>query len=513
MRQIATYSLSRADVDSIDLPATLAQCRAFVDGWLTSKTGNDDHLTTEQIVLKNGGRHATLQREDFLTPSGTMFAITLTEPSGAGRFQTYFACSYDDSDFVLFCQLRTATDDVALARVNRYSPYCPEVVRKIVKQGRWLSGMNPVETDVIACVDRDGGRRLQEMIWNFDRTLPIVVISEYQEFPLHPNLSSGLAYDLVGMATVVEIDAGASWLITEQQGREWSCYGGAVRLYWPMRDEHDSPFWHPLWTQSKLLSNAHDTKHAAGRIRNQIRRMILSRSAFRGEPALIRRIRTEHLTDQVTRAKDRGEFEELSRAYERENSALKDKIESLEDQVIELEKKNEELAAQVRQLDIAKRWQSSEMGDIEPDDVSPPTTVMEAVNLARTTYNRLVFGRDVNEGVKALNATAGPPEKVLRYLQVLDKIATDLATGALSGGEQYQQKFRDHGVHMSGEGGLSRAQKQMRTWDDGSGERKLFISHLKVNEKTSPDRCVRIYFEWDNKVQKFKVGWVGRHPG
>jgi len=36
--------------------------------------------------------------------------------------------------------------------------------------------------------------------------------------------------------------------------------------------------------------------------------------------------------------------------------------------------------------------------------------------------------------------------------------------------------------------------------------------HLKPNDALSPDRCVRIYFDWDDATRQVIVGWVGRHP-
>lgn len=51
-----------------------------------------------------------------------------------------------------------------------------------------------------------------------------------------------------------------------------------------------------------------------------------------------------------------------------------------------------------------------------------------------------------------------------------------------------------------------------RPWDDGNGQRKVFDWHLKPSDATAPDRCVRIYFEYDENRRKTVVGWVGRHP-
>jgi hypothetical protein len=51
-----------------------------------------------------------------------------------------------------------------------------------------------------------------------------------------------------------------------------------------------------------------------------------------------------------------------------------------------------------------------------------------------------------------------------------------------------------------------------RTWDDGTGRRRQFELHLKPAEGTSPDRCVRIYFEYDDASGRSIIAWVGRHP-
>jgi hypothetical protein len=47
-------------------------------------------------------------------------------------------------------------------------------------------------------------------------------------------------------------------------------------------------------------------------------------------------------------------------------------------------------------------------------------------------------------------------------------------------------------------------------WSDGQGKRE-FRLHLKPTDGTSPDRCVRFYFEFDEERQITIVGWVGRH--
>ena len=74
--------------------------------------------------------------------------------------------------------------------------------------------------------------------------------------------------------------------------------------------------------------------------------------------------------------------------------------------------------------------------------------------------------------------------------------------------------FLERGIKASTESDTirrSQVEMQRRTWHDGSGRRK-FEMHLKPNEGTSPDRCVRIYFDFDAGIGRTVVGWIGRHP-
>ena len=66
-----------------------------------------------------------------------------------------------------------------------------------------------------------------------------------------------LASDLAGSAHVMVID----WDVTYEFSRivvdEWSCFGGAVRIYWPglFDFETDDPYVHPLYTAQTIRRN------------------------------------------------------------------------------------------------------------------------------------------------------------------------------------------------------------------------------------------------------------------
>jgi hypothetical protein len=69
-------------------------------------------------------------------------------------------------------------------------------------------------------------------------------------------------------------------------------------------------------------------------------------------------------------------------------------------------------------------------------------------------------------------------------------------------------------VNASGESETvknSASERRKRTWHDGTAARE-FDLHLKPTDATHPDRCVRIYFDYDEERELGVIGWVGRHP-
>ncbi len=323
-----------------------------------------------------------------------------------------------------------------------------------------------------------------------------------------------------GLAIVAQIDRVASWTLTEERGRDWSCFNGAVRLYWPTPDVTGSPHDHPLWTQYRLLASTPSTQEAARRIRNALRRMILGQSAFSiRESGIASEVRErerererEEQEAQRDRAREAEDWEGLENSYAAQNERDANEIRALRREVSDLKDENRDLKVQLRNLTQALRH-SGAADEVAPDEDSPPTTVSEAVEAARSRFSELlVFGSDVDGGVSDLRDEAGPPDKVLRYLEQLAEMTRLRKAGEL--GTDPILWLAAQGVDASAEGKTVRnspTQMARRRWNDGRAQRE-FTLHLKPNESTSPDLCVRIYFDYDDDREKTIVGWVGRHP-
>ena len=404
----------------------------------------------------------------------------------------------------------------------RFDARCPQVLRNLIDMDAWRAGSSELGTTPLYYDGPSAGSDLVELIWSDTRSIPIVVISDQDGLVLHPDIAERMARDIAGLGMVVCIDHRAAWQFTEEKGREWSCYNGAIRLYWPVSSTPDEgPRRHPLWTATRLLSRVDDTRAAADRICNQIRRLILGQSAFSRRDTLVAsRIRgaiREHEEAQReaerARAQEADDWEGLAEIYLADNDSHGNQRDALQENTRDLEESISDLKAQLRNAQQALRY-SSDPYDVAPDEEVPPATSRDAFEAASERHGDvLVFGSDVTVGVSGMSDEAEPPEKVLYYLDQLAEMTQARNDGGL--GTSATHWLAQRNVTASGESETIRnspTEMQRRAWDDGTGERRQFERHLKPNDAAHPDLCVRIYHDYSAELGTTIVGWIGRHP-
>jgi hypothetical protein len=146
-------------------------------------------------------------------------------------------------------------------------------------------------------------------------------------------------------------------------------------------------------------------------------------------------------------------------------------------------------------------------------------TLEEAVKRARNDFSdNLVFGNDIDKGVKERNKDAGrPPAKVYYYLQTLSEVTEIKRTARPDC--SLLLLARMYGCNCSSESNRVQENEncmRKRTWHDGA-EYSRFIYHLKPSEGERlngewDNFCIRIYFKWSEETKKTIVGWIGKHP-
>jgi len=507
MRKVAGYSFEQSSTSHQDGTIRADSALAAVETWLGEK-GAADH-TTGAFVFRDG-RKGQYRKSEIAIDGAYLTEHTLQEPTDAGLIQTDIKIGVVGGKVLTYVELRAGTPLNWVGPVN-LDIRCPRVVRTILDGSRdWKLGETLLGTKAIRFRGASDADTLEAVIWHAERNLPVVCISEDDDGPLTKDISDQMAVDLSGLAIVAQMDSIASWTITKLRGKEWSCFNGAIRLYWPSVNG-SNPLQHPLWTKFSLLRDAGSADAASRKIRQQFRRRILGLSAFSvSEPVELRQIRDKRTAEAVEQERAKlqsdSDWEKLANSYSVENDDLKQRVNAAESEM-------NDLRIQLANLQSALQWKETTESEVAPREELPPTTVAEAVDRARNSLTRVHFGGDVDWGVTTLSADAGPPDRILDYLEALQDMADEHAKGPL--GVTQVQWLRNRGVHGSGESEtILNSDKEMkkRTWAGPNGPQR-FEKHLKPSDNISPDKCVRIYYEFEPKHNRVVVGWVGRHPG
>ena len=511
MRRVACYAAT-SFLRASDVPQSVGiWVIAIVERWLASK-GIPRLSVGRQTSTLREGRDAIVDYEQIAFNDDYIWEVSLEQPTDTGRLFTRICLGIGNGRAYLFVELRAGGDGMLVTPVD-IDARCPQVLRQILDSRVWTVGNTPAQTKAISWHGADAAKRFMAVVKHADRNLPILVVSRYRGETLVPSMAAELARDLSGLAVVVDLDEVASWAITKTFGREWSCYNGALRLFWPFRGRHASAFNHPTWRRESLIEKAGDAIKAALRIRNQLRRQLLELSTYTfDEPRDFFRLRAE-----AQKFRFEALREEAERTGDQEKLAEHDfgECDRLQTQVLDQHSQIEKLRAQVDGLNEGFKYksQADEEDEIPPESETPIESVQDAVDRARETFgDTLLFGADVDSGVEDLAEDAGPPERIYTYLKTLAEMTRKRTSEGL--GKDMVQWLRDEGLKASGESeSILNDQAEMRklTWHDGQ-HRRQFENHLKPTDATSNDRCVRIYFDFDEDVQKTVVAYVGRHP-
>ncbi|HEU0029904.1 MAG TPA: hypothetical protein VFQ53_04670 [Kofleriaceae bacterium] len=402
-------------------------------------------------------------------------------------------------------RLRIASADFELlpARVQ-FRP--PRVIRTLLGRGDAHVGVHRVGVRPIA-IDPDGVPEMTELMLEQSRRHPFVVVSpEAYTDDVYATDPATLAIALAGLASVYVLTSRwAAFALTEEIGKQYSCYNGAVRIYWPRFDLETDPFGHPLWLPPQIADFAGDDSFA-----RFLLRMLAGAASFRFvEPEAIRAFRGR--VENARIAKLRAD---ASTNYD----ALFDEYARLDAHARELREQRDALAAENEALraELASRWvpptdARGENRSVAIDDRPEPTNVREAVEEARRRTSHLIFLDDAI--ASAHESPYKQPDRVCSALLAIDDVARRWAD-QLAGGPKLGSRrdaFRQRGFEYKED----ISQTAEGKWGDEytyayEGRRIVFAPHITIGAK-SPDRCLSIHMHWDEAKRKVVIAHVGRH--
>ena len=476
-----------------------------LDKWSGSKFEKEDDGS---VVIRQSGAPAVFDRSADEVEDKRRNTFTVLEPIDGGELQTDVDVLVDQKRTSFRCKLSVASDGGIIPTGVALRP--PRFVREIVGLGMpWTIG---VEGERVFGrhfdVDVEDVPELEQLIFAPQRRLPIVIVSDLDGETLAGDIQERLGQDLCGLAHTVRLSHEAAWELTRNRGREWSCYNGAIRLLWPFRSNSQDYRVHPLWTLDSLLRT--DTAvQARERLRGIIGGRILEASTFVADDSVFHDFEVAKLrraADQVRAvAQGDGDMHALADAYATENDALRARVDAQDKEIAILHGNIEALTIALRSATYASESETTE---------APPQTITEAVAAARRKlHGRVVIACETDTDIEDLNPSAGPPDKILRYLLTLGELADALSVGPL--GQSVPIWLRARNVECSGDSEtfkVSDKGKRFRT-RLVEGEAVECEFHAKPSEGVSPDLCVRIYFATGTEAPFVKVGYIGRHTG
>lgn len=344
------------------------------------------------------------------------------------------------------------------------------------------------------------------------RPYPIVLVSRRVQDDTPLINSSELAERLAGVAKVYELtDKWAAFRLTEEVSKTLSCYGGAVRLYWPRFNGEADPFTHPLWMPWQF-KDEDVTKRTLGQLCN----MVFDAAAFRHvEPLAITRIRSaaEREAREVARnsgAKSEDElFDDL---FEMEQ-----KLKTVEATNAELLQENKTLRENAAALVAHTAWKDltppasqlqAPAAIIEP---VVPTSVEEAVRQAEAKYKNVRFLPSAHS-----SASASPykqPERVQEALAALEEVASiwGETIGSSKAGGSLRQLFKTRGFDYADDVSQTAKGKWGSEYTAIYNGQALDISpHITLGAKQA-DTCLSIHWAWHKDEKVALVAHVGRH--
>lgn len=407
----------------------------------------------------------------------------------------------------------------------RASAYRPAVLDALADEADALAGGEPVPDAVRVLTDRFVPGFLDDCLLNPNRALPVVVLSPRPETgqPIVP--PERVLDELYGLAHVVELaHVPATFAITHRLGKEWSCFYGAVRVYWPGAAAAGDEFRrHPIYFPDHYPPGAED------RLLADLFRRIAAAAAVRfADPPKVRLAR--EAADRRRQDEERrrvaeltagaAEAKELMRGLESawdEATRLRDELAAARAEAgrlrDELAAQQEQWAGFERELDELKRSADRERAAadrLRQRLVAGLRTVADAVELAKADFaDVLAFLPTADRS--AAESPFQHPDRVYELFRGLAEIMRGVRANDGSLGTGMFEALKRYGFEYKDKISQTSATRYGRDYTFRyDGRDVLFQNHVTLGSGP-PRSCLSVHWLRDDGRRVFAIGHCGRH--
>lgn len=498
MRTVARFQLTTADEPEKAYSLVFDE----IQGWRDKK-----------YILKDGvwqnrrfGGQADFDEKVDGQDGWNSYAIVSKQSTGEAVIEMIAKVLLFKEKALFLCEIRAIDATGHFMRPN-ITISAPGFLKNILSDGTSWSHARGIDRVFPSAFEVDEGSYLQfeRLLLADERQLPLIVVSRDFGSQLIPRLSQTLAERGAGICHVVTIDEDVSWKMTENLGRDWSCFNGAVRVFWPRTVLSSHPKKHPIWMADRLHARIEHSPNPKIFASDLILRSVFEASCYIPSPKEFEDVEAYSMEAGYRQARqeleDNEDYQRLADSYAKEADELRQKV-----LVLQQEKRTAEENLQA--LMVANSGALSEhSADLDERDETPDfQTVKEAVEFFRKNSTAsIVFPDELADQLDSITPTAGPPQKLYHYLLALRSLSEELQnTGSL--GNTVVQWMKDQNVDCSGESETKKASGLFQF--SVGGQSQEFELHLKVSNATSPDRCIRIYFQSQGEAPFVHIGCI-----
>jgi hypothetical protein len=466
-----------------DEQSTNAAAWPFVDEWAKSHMPREDSQS----------RSARLSPQISIdTSSGGQRLLTLRQPDDSDDsllWVSEVALGIPDEPLLAGVRVRMEAVPGAVLTPLQYEFGSPRIVRTLLQEFTVLDGRERAEAR-FAELGSSMVESLVDWLVSEERRLPVVVVTRARDSGAMRMDVRALARELAGIGHVRVLSSGqASWTLTELIGRSLSAWDGAVRVYFPGFTTDDDPYRHRFW-RGDLVDGG-----LVARLRSWFGTLAASRTAEHPVHEQLRSDRRARLAEAIA-SSDTAFLEECISELETEDQRRRVEIDELKEQNAALtrtvERSHDELEAILANFAEIQRSMPARQRSVTSDGREGPLTVQAAIDDIAQQFSTRFYRERVGITPQALDAgrefsSYNSPGELLRAAH------TVIEAGALYHDNKLGTTPKDYFAQR------------------GFGYGARPGPHLKVDDSTSPDQCLRIYWENDAKTRRWTITHIGRH--
>jgi hypothetical protein len=374
----------------------------------------------------------------------------------------------------------------------------------------------PIPTRPRVVSDRFVPGFVRDTLTSPNRVLPVVLVSP-DPHTGKPLVDVGdLAHAVLGLAEVVELDRpSTTFALTNELGKEWSCFLGAVRIYWPGLDPDADDY------RRHTIFFADHIRFSADRdpVEQQIFRRLVGAGNLRFSDAprvrearaAAERQKQEEFQAQLNKLKV-GEqaADEVLKAWDAaqaENARLRDDLAAAQGLSAEL---TDQLQAMKEQFEVVSRESGRLAGEgraaSAPGEVRRP---LDALRRAEADFADVLLVLP-----SAVKSAADSPyqraDELFDLLTAVGAVARAWKAGRLCTGwyhalQAFGFEYKDDiSVTSAGKFGAD----YTFVYD---GQKRLFENHVTLGAAHNPQKCLSVHWYRDETRKRVVIGWCGKH--